>query len=227
MDGQAASLASRMIAFLTERPRQAWTQWEVRRAWRQKRRPFEDETAGARPLSADERPAICPHCAALCPAPPAARAAHCLSCGSHFSLEDTIVSDTCGLRLITRGKVTIHHGGRVDAPQLVCGDLLAFGAVSGSIAASGHAELHGESHSAGSLQASHLLLAPDARWTFHGPIRVRSAEILGHLTGNIDCLGRLRLARTAIITGSVRTAQLSIEPGGQIHGPVSTLPAQG
>ncbi len=53
-------------------------------------------------------------------------------------------------------------------------------------------------------------------------IQAREAQIRGRLEGDIVCSGRLLLAATAVVTGTVKAATLVVEEGASLSGTVDT-----
>ena len=62
--------------------------------------------------------------------------------------------------------------------------------------------------------------------TANAKIEARDAHICGRVDGEVNCSGRLRLASTAVVTGTLKTGTLVIEEGATLRGTVETLLAE-
>ncbi|MCY3758283.1 MAG: polymer-forming cytoskeletal protein [Acidobacteria bacterium] len=61
-----------------------------------------------------------------------------------------------------------------------------------------------------------LTVGPTGR--IHGDIEARNVTVLGHVTGNIVCLERMRLCSTGSIDGDVKAPRVLIEDGAVVRG---------
>jgi cytoskeletal protein CcmA (bactofilin family) len=175
--------------------------------------------------AADQREVTCPHCQLPAVVPGAALSHCCLECGSYFPLGDYEISGVSQANLATAGTVSIHHGARLDAAWVRCGELVVYGQATGALTVTGTAEFHGEGDSVGELHCGHLIVASGARRIFHQRIFALSADINGEISGDVCCAGRLQVARGGAIHGAVLAGQVAIAPGGRINGSMATRSA--
>ncbi len=89
--------------------------------------------------------------------------------------------------------------GRYEAAQ----DLVVFGSLSGEVVCRG-------------------LFRVEPNATAKAKVETRDAHIRGVFEGDIVCSGRLVVASTASISGTVKTAALVVEEGAQIKGTIET-----
>jgi cytoskeletal protein CcmA (bactofilin family) len=167
----------------------------------------------------------CPWCQAPAWVPRRALNHACFECGGHFRFEDHVIAGEVNAKVVTAGLMVVRRRGRLVSTSTRCGELVVHGEVSGAITVSGRAEFHGSGESVGQLRCGHLIVMPGARRTFHHRIFAAAADIDGELTGNICCIGRLRIPRGAVIHGNVLAGQIALDAGGTVHGTMGTLPA--
>ncbi len=74
----------------------------------------------------------------------------------------------------------------------------------------------GEVEGAIRLQQSSLTVGPSGR--INADIQARNVTVLGHVTGNIVCLDRMRLCSTGSIDGDVKAPRILIEDGAVVRG---------
>ena len=74
----------------------------------------------------------------------------------------------------------------------------------------------GEVKGAVRLPECSLTVGPSGR--IDADIEVRNLTVLGHITGNIVCLERVRLCTTGSIDGDVRAPRILIEDGAVVRG---------
>lgn len=76
----------------------------------------------------------------------------------------------------------------------------------------------GEVEGAIRLQENSLTVGPSGR--INADIEARNVTILGHVTGNIVCLERMRLCSTGSIDGDVKAPRILIEDGAVVRGSI-------
>ena len=76
----------------------------------------------------------------------------------------------------------------------------------------------GEVKGAIRLPESSLTIGPSGR--IDADVEARNLTVLGHITGNIVCLERMRLCSTGSIDGDVRAPRILIEDGAVVRGKI-------
>ncbi|MFN0128364.1 MAG: polymer-forming cytoskeletal protein [Verrucomicrobiales bacterium] len=174
---------------------------------------------------AGHRRVACPFCQAPANLPARAISHACSECGQHFPTRDYTIDSEIHANLATAGTVLIHHRGCLIASSLRCGELIVYGQTEGALTVTGLAEYHGPGDTIGELHCGHLVMARDARRTFHQRIFAIAADIHGDVTGDLCCAGRLHISRGAAVHGDVLAGQIQLDAGGQINGSMGTLTA--
>ena len=82
----------------------------------------------------------------------------------------------------------------------------------------------GEVEGAIRLQQSSLTVGPSGR--ISADIEARNVTVLGHVTGNIVCLDRMRLCSTGSIDGDVKAPRILIEDGAVVRGNIDVAKTQ-
>ena len=69
-----------------------------------------------------------------------------------------------------------------------------------------------------------LTVGPSGR--IDADIEARNLTVLGHITGNIVCLERMRLCSTGSVDGDVRAPRILIEDGAVVRGKIDVVKPQ-
>ena len=75
----------------------------------------------------------------------------------------------------------------------------------------------------GTIRLLESSLTVGASGRVNADIEVRNLTVLGHVTGKIVCLERMRLCSTGSIDGDVKAPRIVIEDGAVVHGSIEVV----
>lgn len=154
-----------------------------------------------------------------------AKSTQCERCNVYISLASYDIRNVKCHTLRTRGNVTIgRRGGLINNSEIACHHLVVHGAIDATVDCSGDATFRHSGTVRGSLYCEKLVIEKGCELRFPDGVMARRAEISGHLIGNLTCSGKVRLNRTAIIEGDLKTAELEARDGSRVSGATDVDP---
>lgn len=169
--------------------------------------------------NAIERLVRCFHCHRIQEVPRRAKSSQCDRCSTYISLEDYEIRTPGRQRLHTRGDITISkRGGLVEGSDIACHHLTVNGAIDAAVDCSGDAVFRHSGTVRGRLHCDRLVLERGCEVIFPDGVAARSAEISGHLVGDLTCSGKVRLGRSGLVDGRLTALDLEQKEGGQVTG---------
>jgi len=167
---------------------------------------------------AEERSVACLDCGTELQVNRAARSVLCRRCGCLVDLQDYDVREHRRESIRTRGSITIHRRASLTAGAIACDSLKVFGRISGQIHCSGDVMFRSSGKVVGALRCRHIVVHKLCNLKFIPGIRAETAEIHGHVEGDILCEGTIRISKTGAVFGDCTAPAVSLEDGATLAG---------
>jgi cytoskeletal protein CcmA (bactofilin family) len=150
----------------------------------------------------------------------------CNKCRTVLDLTDHIVDQRWSGTLKTGGAVRILPNGVVEGGTLIAHDLVLEGVIeAGQVRVLRRLEVRRSGRFAeASVQATDLLIAPGAVVQLRQPAAYRDVEVHGALHAALTATGAVVLRATAVFTGQLRAAHLTVEEGAGLCAEVCVAP---
>ncbi len=175
--------------------------------------------SGRERSSVPQREVCCYECGRRSHVPAAALSAQCLYCHAHLNMADVeLKAGSRRLTVRTLGDVTIAPDAVLSHLSIVCRNLHVNGRGTGSFRCTGRLNIATSLSVTGSVRADELCVERSCRATLELGAEVRSARIRGQLTGVLEALGDVVIARGGVLTGDCVAASLTVEAGGMHEG---------
>jgi len=142
----------------------------------------------------------------------------CRRCGCYVNLEDFDIRGHRRENIRTRGNVIIHRRASLSANEVACESLKVFGKISGKIDCSGDAMFRSSGKVVGAVRCKHIYVHKLSNIKFIPGIRAETAEIHGHVEGDIICEGTIRITKTGAVFGDCIAPAVSLEDGASLSG---------
>ncbi len=169
--------------------------------------------------SVPQREVCCYECGRRSHVPAAALSAQCIHCHAHLNMADVeLKPGSRRLTVRTLGNVSIAADAVLSHLSIVCRDLTVNGRGSGSFRCTNRLLFATSLTVEGAVRADSLVVEKQCQVVLEKGAELRSADIRGKLTGRIEALGDVRIARGAELVGDCLAASLTIEPGGRHTG---------
>jgi cytoskeletal protein CcmA (bactofilin family) len=165
-----------------------------------------------------ERVVLCLDCGTELRVSRQATSTLCRRCGCFVSLEDFEIRGHQRENIRTRGNVIIHRRASLSASEVVCDSLKVYGKISGKIDCSGDAIFRSSGKVVGAVRCRHLYIHKLSNIRFIPGIRADTAEIHGHVEGDIICEGTIRVTKTGAVYGDCIAPAVSLEDGASLSG---------
>ncbi len=149
--------------------------------------------------------------------PSAAESTSCRKCGSYIDLRDFRISGPFGRTVQTQGKVTILPKGDVTT-RILCGMGRIEGKMRGQMVCTGTLEIKLEGRFVGQVDAERLVIEKRSEIECMKPLKARSLEVNGHLSGEIFCDGKVTVNKHGVLKGVVHARSVVVEKGGILDG---------
>jgi len=159
----------------------------------------------------------CFSCLAVQIIPSAAESTSCRKCGSYIDLRDFRISGPFGRTVQTQGKVTILPKGDVTT-RILCGSGRIEGKMRGYMVCTGLLEMKLEGRFLGEVDAEKLVIEKRSEMECMKPLKARSIEVNGRISGHIFCDGRVTVNKHGILKGVVHARSIVVEKGGILDG---------
>jgi cytoskeletal protein CcmA (bactofilin family) len=167
---------------------------------------------------AGERTVACLDCGTELQVSRSARSVLCRRCGCTVDLEDYDIREHRRESIRTRGGITIHRRASLTAGEIACDSLKVFGRISGQIQCSGDVMFRSSGKVVGALRCRHIVVHKLCNLKFQPGIRAETAEIHGHVEGDILCEGTIRISKTGAVFGDCIAPAVSLEDGATLAG---------
>jgi cytoskeletal protein CcmA (bactofilin family) len=147
----------------------------------------------------------------------AAESSSCPKCGSYIDLRDFRITGPFGRTVQTQGTVTVMPKGDVTT-RILCGAARIEGKVRGTIICTGTVEIKAEGKMSGSVETEHLVILRKCDVECQRPIKARTMEVDGKITGELVCEGKVTVQKHGEVHGIIRAKSIEIERGGIFSG---------
>jgi cytoskeletal protein CcmA (bactofilin family) len=171
-----------------------------------------------KPSEVEERVVHCLDCATELHVSRQATSTLCRRCGCYVNLEDFDIRGHRRENIRTRGNVVIHRRASLSASEVACESLKVFGKISGKIDCSGDAMFRSSGKVVGAVRCRHIYIHKLSNIKFIPGIRAETAEIHGHVEGDIICEGTIRITKTGAVFGDCIAPAVSLEDGASLSG---------
>ena len=171
-----------------------------------------------KPGQGDERSVHCLDCGTELKVSRQATSTLCRRCGCYVNLEDFEIRGHQRENIRTRGNVIIHRRASLSASEVACESLKVYGKISGKIDCSGDAMFRSSGKVVGAVRCRHLYIHKLSNIRFVPGIRAETAEIHGHVEGDIICEGTIRITKTGAVYGDCIAPAVSLEDGASLSG---------
>ena len=148
----------------------------------------------------------------------AASSTTCPKCSAHLDLRDYKITTSFSRAIRTHGEVHVTARGDLSSSSVMCRSALIEGKLRGNLHCAGTATINYSGKIPGRLTAEHVLIERKAEVQFFRKVTVKSIEIRGHMTGEVQAETVVVIHRNASLDGDVRAKSISVEKGGVFSG---------
>lgn len=118
----------------------------------------------------------------------------------------------------TQGTVTIGSKADVTSSKVACREAYIKGKLRGNLLCTGTAYVKWKGKISGAVEAQHLDVAKRSEVEFVRTVKVKSAEIAGKVSANINVEGTLKITKRGWLEGTVIARGIVVEKGGVFLG---------
>lgn len=147
-----------------------------------------------------------------------AKSTQCERCSVYISLANYEIKSPKKHTVRTRGDVTIGRKGALRDCEIACHHLTVNGPIDAYVDCSGDAVFRKSGTVRGNLYCRKILIERNCVVEFPDGVMADRAEIQGKLVGDLTCSGKVRLGRSAVVTGTVTAIDLEQKEGAEIGG---------
>ena len=148
----------------------------------------------------------------------AATSTTCPKCSAHLDLRDYKITTSFSRSIRTHGEVHVTARGDLSSSSVMCRSALIEGKLRGNLHCAGTATINFSGKIPGRLTAEHVLIERKAEVQFFRKVSVKSIEIRGHMTGEVQAETVVVIHRNASLDGDVTAKSISVEKGGVFSG---------
>lgn len=171
------------------------------------------------------RDVVCFRCTHTFQAIAEAQSSQCPKCGEYVSLIDYDIDDIWNRRILTRGNITVRKNAAISDTSVCCHHLTVLGRLHGDADCSGDLVIRSSGRITGTIQCRSLRVDKSARVEFMQPVHTHSADLHGHVLGQIFCTGPVVLEKNSRFQGLIRTPSLVAKRGAEQSGTVEIIDA--
>lgn len=175
------------------------------------RRPVRQERK-SRP--APSRRVLCHDCGETHEVAPSALSTICPGCTAAIDFRDAVFSSNSSTHVNTRGRLHVEAGGFLASENLVCGEALVEGRLSGHLFCEGRLSLACRGRLSCWIEAKSICVEKGAMVEIPYPVETGELIVRGCLTAIVHCHGKVHVLRGGSIEGKVRAKALLVERGG-------------
>ena len=148
----------------------------------------------------------------------------CKACGAYIDLQDYKISGSFSRNIKTRGTVYLSTKGDLSSSKVICDHATIHGKMRGNLHCTGRVTVRVQGRLYGTVEAGELLVEKGSEVVFSRPIRTETAEIYGHMSGQIVCGTHVTIYKTGLLDGAVEAAGFTVEKGGCYQGELTISP---
>jgi len=171
------------------------------------------QPASARPKG-PQRDVHCYRCDADHTVSRSARSTLCPTCNAGIELCDMDFSANASRPVDIRGKLRVRKGAHLNNSLIICTDARIEGQVTGTLLCEHQLELLGSGKLSFKATAETTLVGHKATMELTYPLKTKTLEVNGCLTGQIVCTGTVRIHKGGILRGSLEARSLAVDRGG-------------
>ena len=164
------------------------------------------------------RDITCFDCAAVQTVSNSSTSSICPHCSAYIDLSDFKIKTAFSRMIQTQGTVTIGSNADVTSSKIACREAYVGGKLRGNLLCTGTAYVKWKGKISGSIEAKQLVVAKRSEVEFVRPIKVKSAEISGKVSGSLHVDGTLKITKRGWLEGSVYARGIVVEKGGVFLG---------
>lgn len=142
----------------------------------------------------------------------------CPKCSAHLDLRDYKITTSFSRTIRTHGDVHVTAKGDLSSTNVVCRSATIDGRLRSNLHCFETATINQSGKVPGRISANHLLIERKANVHFFRTVRVKSIEIRGHMTGEVEAETVVVIHRNASLEGNVTARAISVEKGGVFTG---------
>ncbi len=150
----------------------------------------------------------------------------CKACGAYIDLQDYKISGSFSRNIKTRGTVYLGSKGDLSSSKVICDHATIHGKMRGNLHCAGRVTVRVQGRLFGTVEAGELLVEKGSEVIFSRPIKTMTAEIHGHMSGQIVCGTHVTIYKTGLLDGAVEAAGFTVEKGGCYQGELTISPRQ-
>lgn len=173
----------------------------------------------ARSASVPTKEIVCYECGRRSEVPAAALSANCIHCHAHLRMVNVeLKPGSPRLTIRTLGNVTVPADTVLSHLNIVCGNMVINGRVSGSFRCAKTLQFNNSMRVEGAVKAAQLVVEKEAEVVLTDGARVKEAVVRGCLTGEIIAEGTIRVERGGRLVSICTAENIVVEPGGRYDG---------
>ncbi len=150
----------------------------------------------------------------------------CKACGAYIDLQDYKINGSFSRNIKTRGMVYLGSKGDLSSSKVICDHATLHGKMRGNLHCAGRVTVRVQGRLYGTVEAGELLIEKGSEVVFSRPIKTVTAEIYGHMSGQIVCGTHVTIYKTGLLDGAVEAAGFTVEKGGCYQGELTISPRQ-
>lgn len=148
----------------------------------------------------------------------AATSTTCPKCSAHLDLRDYKITTSFSRAIRTHGEVHVTAKGDLSSSHVVCRSALIEGKLRGDLHCAGTVTINYSGKIPGRLTADHLFIERKSDVQFFRRVQVKSIDIRGQMTGEVNAETVVVIHRNASLDGDVTAKSISVEKGGMFSG---------
>lgn len=161
---------------------------------------------------------VCFECGVELDVPASAESTMCKKCSRYIDLHDYSIANAVSKNFKTKGRFVVEPKGYVFNTETVAGDAVIKGRFHGKLTAEQSLTVYSGSEIKGNVTAAHLIIPAENQLNWPAGFKLRSAEIAGELSANVQATGTVTLRSTARWFGDLAAQNLVVEEGAVVVG---------
>lgn len=180
-----------------------------------------EELMGGKPR---QRTARCFECNSAHEVSSSATSSTCKACGAYIDLQDYKINGSFSRNIKTRGSVYLGSKGDLSSSKIMCDQATIHGKMRGNLQCTGRVTVRVQGRLFGTVEAGELLIEKGSEVVFSRLVKTSTAEIHGHMSGQIVCDSHVTIYKTGLLDGDVQATGFTVERGGFFQGELTISP---
>ena len=143
-----------------------------------------------------------------------ARSTLCPACNAGIELHDLDFSENSSRPVDIRGTLRVRKSAHLNHSWIICTDARIEGRITGTLLCERELRISGSGKLSFRASAATTRIGPGALVELALPLTTGDLEVCGHLTGQIQCSGTVRIRRRGILRGTIEARALVVDGGG-------------